>query len=195
MVNVSDIKYVVISVMGPHAGESENEIFNRKIQDIHNIDVGLTFWLMKSHRAKPEMVHELCVKANTEKTESYCVFIEASSKGGAVPTKTASSAKSYSKDNLTWVVLPRGLSPVTGKIDKNAYALVFNRLELVTDSIDLWSYADFFNQNSPLKIIQGASTICAINKDMANDTDKIKSRYRRVIAIGKLCEPFCVYLR
>jgi hypothetical protein len=193
MVNVLDIKYVVISVMGPHAGESENEIFNRKIQDIHNI--GLTFWLMKSHRAKPELVQELCLKANAENTGSYCVFIEASSKRGAVPTKSVSSAESYSKDNLTWVALPQGLSPVTGKIDKNAYALVFNRLELVNESIDLWSYADFFNQNNPLKIIQGASTICAIKKDVANDIEKIKSRYRRVVAIGKLCEPFCVYLR
>ena len=193
MINISDIEYVDISVMGPHAGESEKEIFNLKIQDIHNI--GLTFWLIKSHRAKPKMVQELCLKANAENTESYCVFIEASSKGGAVATKLASSAKSYSKDNLTWDVLPRGLSPVTGKIDKSAYALVFNRLKLVNDVIDLWRYADFFDQNNPIKIIRGASTICAIKKDMSNHASKIKSRYRRVIAIGKLCEPFCVYLR
>jgi hypothetical protein len=179
--------------MGPHAGESENAIFDRKIQDTH--DIGLTFWLMKSHRAKPKMIHELCLKADAENSESYCVFIEASSKGGAIPAKSASSATRYSKDNLTWDVLPQGLSPVTGKIDNNAYALVFDRLELVNDSIDLWNYADFFNQNNPLKIIQGASTICAIKKDMSNHTGKIKSRYRRAIAIGKLCEPFCVYLR
>lgn len=193
MVNISNIKYVVISVIGPHAGESENEIFNRKIQDIHN--VGFTFWLMKSHRSKPKMVHELCLKDDAENIESYCVFIEASSKGGAIPTKSASSAKSYSKDNLAWEGLPQGLSPVTGKIDNNAYALVFNLLEQVNDSIDLWNYADFFNQNNPLKIIQGASTICAIKKDMSNHTGKLKSHYRRVIAIGKLCEPFCVYLK
>ena len=27
-------KYAIISVMGPHAGESENEIFERKILDM-----------------------------------------------------------------------------------------------------------------------------------------------------------------
>lgn len=192
MVDISDIRYLVISVMGPHAGESENEIFNRKIQDIH--DVGLTFWLMKSHQAKPKMVQQLCKEADAE-NKCYCVFIEASSKGGALPTKTASSATNYSKDNLTWDVLHQKLSPVTGKIDNNSYALVFNWLELMNDGIDLWSYSDFFNQNNPVRIIQGASTICAIKKDMSNHTGKIKSRYRRIIAIGKLCEPFCVYLR
>jgi len=193
MVNISDIKYAVISVMGPHAGESENEIFFFLFRDIHTI--GLTFWLMKSHRAKPNMVQELCLKADAENSKSYCIFIEPSSRGGATPTKSSSSATKYSKDNLTWDFLPQKLSPVTGKIDNSTYALVFNQLEIVNDNIDLWSYADFFNQNNPLKIILGASTICAIKKDMSDHSDKIKSRYRRVIAIGELYEPFCVYLR
>nr|AAU84339.1 hypothetical protein GZ9D8_8 [uncultured archaeon GZfos9D8] len=181
--------------MGSHAGESETEIFNRKIQDIDK--VSLTFWLMKSHKAKPQMVQQLCLEANNKNTKIYCIFIEASSKGGAIPTKTASFAKSYSKDKLTWDVLPHGLSPVTGKIDDNAYALVFDQLERVDDVInfDLWMYANFFDENSPIKIIQGASTVCAVKKDMINHSDKIKSRSRKVIAVGRLCEPFCVYLK
>lgn len=190
---MSDIKFVVISVIGSHAGESETEIFNRKIQDIYN--VGLTFWLMKSHKAKPQMVKQLCIEASNKNTKSYCIFIDASSKGGAIPTKTAASAKSYSKDKLTWDVLPHGLSPVTGKIDNNAYALVFDQMETADDAIDLWKYADFFDKNSPIKIMQGASTVCAIKKDMTNHSDKIKSHFRKVIAVGKLCEPFCVYLK
>jgi hypothetical protein len=193
MINISDIKHVVISVMGPHAGESEKVIFERKIQDIHTI--GLTFWLMKSYRAKPEMIQELCLQASAKNSKCYCIFIEASSRGGATPTKSASSATSYSKDNSKWDVLPKGLSPVTGKIDKSAYALVFDQLEIVNDSIDLWNYADFFNQNNPLKITRGASTIGAIKKDTSSYPDKIKSHYRKVIAIGKLRDPFCVYLR
>jgi len=72
MAKISDIKYVVISVMGPHAGESENEIFIRKIQDIHNI--GRSFWLMKSHQSKPKMVQELCSTANVENAECYCLL-------------------------------------------------------------------------------------------------------------------------
>ena len=190
---MSDINYVIISVMGSHAGESETEIFDRKIQDICN--VGLTFWLMKSRKAKPQMVQQLCLEAKNKNTKSDCIFIEASSKGGANPTKTVDSAKSYSKDGLTWEVLPHGLSPVTGKMDNNAYALVFDHLKTVNDDIDLWTYADFFDKNSPIKISQGASTVCAVKKDMTNHSDKIKSHSRKVIAVGKLCEPFCVYLK
>jgi hypothetical protein len=64
MENLDDIlsnKYFVISVMGPYAGESERAIFERKIDDIHRI--GRTFWLIRSHRAKPLMVQRLLGEA------------------------------------------------------------------------------------------------------------------------------------
>jgi len=53
-----DSKYLIISVIGPHAGETENTIFKRKIEDINN--VGKTFWLIKSHLSKPDMVQQFC---------------------------------------------------------------------------------------------------------------------------------------
>ena len=59
----SNEKYIVISVMGPHAGESEDEIFQRKIGDISKI--GLSLWLIKSHQAKPNMVQDICGRINT----------------------------------------------------------------------------------------------------------------------------------
>jgi len=191
MVRISDIKYLIISVIGSHADESKNEIFYRKIQDITNVD--FTFWLMKSHKSKPELVNNLCLRAKSENTDCYSVFIEPSSKKGAIPTKSAFPAKEYSKDKISWLNLPYELSPVTGKLP--AYGLVLNHLELINDKIDLWSYADFFNQNSPIKITRGASIICAIKKDILSQAGKIKSRFRKVVAIGKLREPFCVYLR
>lgn len=193
MIDLSTCKYIVISVMGPHAGESENEIFNRKIRDTRNY--GLTFWLMKSYQAKPVMVQNICYKAIEEKTACYTMFIEASLKGGATPTKTASIASQYSNDNLNWNPIPNGISPVTGKIDNHTFALVFDELQVVGDVIDLWGYANFFNQDSPIRIMQGASTICAVKKDMRNHVEKIKSRYRNIIAVGKMHEPFCVYLK
>ena len=38
-------QYCLLSVMGPHAGETPEVIFERKINDIKNI--GKTFWLIK----------------------------------------------------------------------------------------------------------------------------------------------------
>ncbi len=122
-------EYIVISVMGQHAGESEDEIFKRKIGDIEKI--GQTFWLIKSYQAKPNMVQQICQLTKKENMEAYCFFIEASSRKAAIATKEASLAESYSIDGKTWNILPKGLSPVTGKIDGSAYALVFDQLELV----------------------------------------------------------------
>jgi len=187
-------KFIVISVMGPHAGESEDEIFQRKIGDIRRL--GRTFWLIKSHQAKPHMVQEICRSAKKDNLEVHCIFIEASSGKGATPTKEASLAESYSADGKGWEDLPKGLSPVTGKIDRSAYALVFNQLELAhSKRIDLWNYANYFDQDHPIRILQGASTLCGVRTDMRNHKDRIKSNDRKVIALGKLSDPFCVWLK
>ncbi|MEK6828019.1 MAG: hypothetical protein AABX78_01595 [Nanoarchaeota archaeon] len=70
-----------------------------------------------------------------------------------------------------------------------------DKLELSKDNIDLWNYADFFNQDKPIKIFQGASTLCAIKKTI-EDTDKhIKSHIREIVAIGRLCYPCGVWLK
>lgn len=188
-----DTKYLVISVIGPHAGESEDEIFKRKMDDIRK--TGKTFWLIKSHKAKPDMVQSLCKEAEMHRGNSLTVFVEASSSTGARPTVTAKEAKEYSQDGVRWKGLPKGLSSVTGKIDNGTYALIFNQLKLVNDVIDLWGYADFLRQDQPIKIFLGASTICAVRKNMSSHPLAPKSHCRKVIAIGKLCEPYCVWLR
>lgn len=58
----------VISVMGAHAGEGVDEIFQRKHADIRR--TGRTFWLMKSPKARPSHVQELC-----KVIPAYAIFI------------------------------------------------------------------------------------------------------------------------
>lgn len=188
-----NMKYLIISIMGPHAGESESEIFERKINDTEKI--GKTFWLMRSRQAKPLMVQSICKEAQSTDNNVFAIFIESSSKGGAMPTSSAHTALSYSSNGKDWDDLPKGLSPVTGKIDSGAYALIFDKLELSNGNIDLWQYADFSKQDFPIKIMQGASTLCAIKKEIATGSGKIKSRFRKIIAVGKLCPPFGVWIR
>ncbi len=186
---------LVISVMGPHAGETEKEIFDRKIGDIER--TGKTFWLNRSQKARPVIIQRLCNEAKKEGNDCYCVFIEPSSKGGALPATSQEFAKTFSKDGSIWYSFPSGIGPVTGKIGSGAQALVFDHLELAkaTSFINLWDYADFTNENLPLKIILGVSTLCAIKKDMHNHKDKMISNRRRIIAVGRICDPSCVYLR
>jgi len=188
-------RYAIISVIGPHAGEDENEIFKRKMSDIEV--VGRTFWLIKSHKAKPNMVQAVCKQAQKEDHNVPCIFIQPFSLSGSTPTKISDSAKKFSTDNLMWSVLPSGLSPVTGKIKGSAYALIFNRLQLKQGVLDLWAYADFLDPSKPLKIMQGGSTICALKMDTSSfpDAKKIKSRFRGIVAVGNMQEPYAVWLK
>jgi hypothetical protein len=196
MNNILQEKLVLISVMGPHAGESEEKIFSRKTNDIEKI--GKTFWLIRSHQARPDTVQKICKEAKADGRNAYCIFIKSSSRGGATPTKIPDPAKLYSDDKKIWNELPVGLSPVTGKIDSGAYALIFSelRFKLVIGSLDLWKYADFSNQSKPIKIMQGGSTLCAVKKEVNCPREKrIKSRFRDIVAVGKLTEPYGVWLK
>lgn len=182
-------KYLLISVVGSHAGEGKEEIFSRKKREIQ--DAGRSFWLIKSHQAKPDDVQSLCKTAANEGEEVYCVFIEPAQEGGAEPTKHDSVASQFSEDKVYWQEIPEGIK-ITGNI-KNASALVFGNLE-VSDKkteIDLWEYSNFRDKSNPIKFRQGASTVCAIGKY----NEGMKSRYRKILGFGKLVEPFAIWLK
>jgi len=179
----------IISVMGDHARESVSEIFDRKIADIERS--GKTFWLMKSPKARPVQVHEIC-----KQSPAYTIFVEPATKGGARPTTRDDPARQYSGDGKIWHQLPECMSPVTGKVDSGAAALVFDMMTTVVgETIDLWGYEDFSVPQKPLRFILGCSTICAIQQDMTGHREKMKSRYRRIVAVARLGKPYCVWLR
>lgn len=179
----------VVSVMGAHAGEESDAIFKRKTADI--LRVGKTFWLMRSPKARPSQVQSIC-----DTITAYAIFIEPATEGGARPTTADAAAKEYSDDKKFWQPFPNGLSPVTGKLDTNATALVFDMITTtVSGTFDLWDYADLTDIRKPLKFILGCSTICALRKDMTSHSEKMKSRFRRIVAVARLAKPYCVWLQ
>ncbi len=150
-----------------------------------------TFWLMRSPKARPAQVQALC-----KKIPAYTIFVEPATKGGARPTTREDAAREYSEDGQLWHRLPEGISPVTGKIDTSAAALVFDMMTTaVNGTLDLWGYGDFSDTQKPLKFILGCSTVCAIRKDMTPHPERMKSRYRGIVAVARLAEPYCVWLR
>jgi len=175
--------------MGDHAGEDIDAIIFRKAADIDQI--GKTFWLVRSPKTRPAQVQEIC-----RLSPVYMIFVEPATKGGARPTKAEDAAKQYSADGQTWRPIPKGLSPVTGKLDKGVAALVVDMMTtVVCGTLDLWGYADFSNERKPIKFILGCSTACAIKKDMTSHPGRMKSRYRGIVAVARLTEPYCVSLR
>jgi hypothetical protein len=187
--NALECESCIVSVMGDHAGEGADAIFHRKQDDIKRI--GVTFWLMRSPKARPEQV-----QAIFRSMPAYTIFVEPATNGGARSTTVEDTAKEYSSEGHSWRKFPQGLSPVTGKLDTSATALVFDTLATdVTGTMDLWNYAEASDIHKPLRFILGCSTVCATRKDMKLHPDRMKSRYRRVVAVARLVEPYCVWLR
>lgn len=179
----------VVSVMGDHAGEGADVIFDRKTADIAR--TGMTFWLVRSPKAKPQQVQELC-----KPFPAYTIFIEPATKGGVRPTTKEDAAREYSGDKVLWHPLPKEITPVTGKLDTAATALVFDMMTTdVSGKLDLWNYGEALAVDKPLKFILGCSTVCTVKKDMKLNPEKMKSRYREIVAVARFGDPYCVWIR
>jgi hypothetical protein len=179
----------VISVIGSHAGEGIEAIFERKKADIEQ--TGRTFWLVRSPKAKPAQVQGIC-----RTTPTYTMFIEPSTRGGARPTTEEHGAKEYSENRVVWHQFPKDLGPVTGKLDNGAKALVFDMVQTgVGGTMDLWDYGELSDISKPLRFILGCSTVCATRGDTRPYPGRMKSRYRGVVAIARLVAPYCVWVR
>lgn len=186
--------YSVLSVMGPHAGEDSEVIFARKIADIRN--AGHTFWVIRSHKAKPDMIQMIGRAVRSKSLAPLCAFIAPSTPGGAVPTKTSSVAAEYSADRCEWKTIPANITPVTGRMSPNTGALVFDQIyHREFETVNLWDYAEFFNPEQPVRIQQGASTVGVMRGDTSTNARRMKSHLRQVMAVGRLVEPFAVWLR
>lgn len=179
----------IVSVMGSHAGEDTHAIFARKKADVAR--VGVTFWLMRSPKARPPQVSELC-----QTSPAYTLFVAPATQGGARPTTKEDAATEYSSDRHSWHRLPDGISPVTGKLDACAAALVFDMMTTdVSATLDLWDYGEASTIATPLRFKLGCSTVCAIRTDMKLHPSRMKSRYRAIVAVARLTYPYCVWLR
>ncbi len=187
-------KYVILSVIGQHAGETSEQIFLRKKSDIQT--TGRTFWVIQSYKANPTKVCKLYNQAQNEGKEVYCIFIEPSVKGGARPTRISKTTTSFSSDKINWKSFSKNMSPVTGNIGNSSYALVFDELQIIEEptSLNLWNYAEF-DTDQPIIPKLGVSTLCAVLKDMSNHPDRVKTNIRKVTAVAKLSNLACVWIQ
>ncbi|OGZ12600.1 MAG: hypothetical protein A3D67_04310 [Candidatus Lloydbacteria bacterium RIFCSPHIGHO2_02_FULL_51_22] len=192
MIKAEDVvknPYLIISVIGPHAGEGIAGIFLRKQQEIKN--TGKSYWLIQSHKATTQQVQDLCKKAEARGYRAHCVFIEPTQRGGARATSHSQAVKLSSSDNRKWENIPDGIK-ITGKISKNSTGLVFDVLEVFNPlaSFDVWQYSEF-GTKEPMKTMLGASTVCCERIYSPG----MKKRYREIIGVGRLAPPYGLWLR
>ena len=186
--SVLRLEYLVISVAGPYAGEPEKDILPRKRREIEAC--GFTFWHHQSYKAKPDAVQTLGAKAKSEGEPLYFLLIESSSNRGGLDTKKSPQAKEYAEsENGHFTPIPQGIYV---EIGKKPYALKLKSLTTGIGSIDLCDYS--FLDGSPLRILQGGSTLC-VKKEQPKSSCKMISHRRGLIVYAEVPSPFSVWLR
>jgi hypothetical protein len=146
----------VLSIIGWHAGESVENIVERKRDDIKK--AARAIWLYRSWKAPIPMTPQF----GSAFPKPAVVFL----KGSAFPTGTALQAREMSEDRKRWDRLPNGIGKVTGKLPGGG--LVIGELVPVVIDIDLWGYLQHPDL-CPLGFPQGASTACAVPSDSGPD--------------------------
>ena len=181
------LKPSILSIIGFHGGGSPESILQRKMDDIAKM--GLTYWLHRSYKARPKDVQGI---------GGYCFFIAGSGAtkskilGTTRNTTTDEKAKEWSIDKNIWVPFDMEQSKVSGKVkDGMGHALVLDNIELVEETIDLWDFEE--QSGMPLRFYPNACSICC--KSAETKQSSPKSHMRKVVAIGRLCEPFAVWVR
>lgn len=180
---------VFVSVMGPHAQESEKEIFDRKALDIDK--VGESFWVSKINMNFIEKCYDI-LKGKV----GYLILVESSNNGkSAADTKYSKAATHYSYDKMNWSKIDSKISPVTGNLGKKgATAYYYDGIEMCDDWIDLEYYGEVGNETEAIKFILGKSNILAKkNKDKLKGG--MKSSKRKIVAVLRLKSPYVVWVK
>lgn len=178
---------IIISVIGPHAGEDLSTIFTRKIKD--TTTCGYTYWISKSRVISPEIISSF---QKESKDDLYMIFIKTSMNSYGKDTLHSESATKAQEKN-GWQEIDPKLSPVTGKMP--TYGLKFDNICVLDQKykIDLKNYCewdmDANKRNNPVKIMMGKSTICVRKSEKKQE---MKNGIREIVAYAKLAEPFCL---
>lgn len=163
---------LILTIIGSHAQEDINTIFNRKIEDIDLY--GFTYWTFHSYKLDVNDVHNIKPK--------YCLFL--APKSNCKPTLSNSEAKFFSVDKQKWEDI--SIKNVTGKMP--AKSLVLKSINFIEDLINI---NDFRFNDEEIKFRIGASTIL-VKKDSLNNINK---NNRKIVAIAELKFPYCVWVK
>lgn len=179
--------YVFISVIGPHAQESEKEIIDRKALDLDK--TGESFWVSKIN----ERFIEDCSRKLNGKA-GYLFLVESSNDGkSAADTKVSKAATQYSKDKMNWINIDNKISTVTGNLGNGATAYYYDSIELFQEQIDLDFYSEE-GKREAIKFCRGYSNVFA-QKNITPLPRGMKSHVRKIVAVLRLKSPYVVWVK
>lgn len=170
----------IISVLGPHAHETLDDIMLRKIRDIEKL--GMCFWVCRSYAITPEIMKTLSLK---KVPYIYLIFIKTASNGLGKDTKIVDKALLYKKpEDELWLEIPKEMSPVTGKMPSFGFCIEELKLIKTAEKIDLNEFCEMDDKN--IKIHIGKSTLAIKKRDWEVDVKFSKSNEREIIGYAKI---------
>jgi hypothetical protein len=184
--------FVVLAVMGPFAGEAVEAIIERKEREVR--ECGFTLWHHQSWVAPPDRVQAAGRQSVRRGARLFMVLTKTATGGQGLDTRKTDRALQFAVTPTGAPrPIPRGIYVERGR---RPFALWLTSLVKVSGVVDLWSYSQFDNQDLPVKSGRGSSTFCAIKKPVSISTPGLmKSRFREVVAIAQISEPYSVWLR
>ena len=177
--------YLIVSSAGQHAQEDWHTIIERKRRDIAT--AGHTIWLTNSLATRVEIVQRFCKNHDVR----YVLFVAKGQQGSQKGPPTDDPAKLYSADQEKWLTIPKGLSHVTGKITRATTGFWFDALEEITSKITL-NLDCFANAKDGLPLSRFTNVNSAYT---VQRTKPLSGDRYRLLAIGRLTNPFAVWLR
>lgn len=168
--------------VGPHGGESLEEILVRKQAELEGSPLGVAYWGYGGSVCHP--TRQVQPLAHIAEGRVGVVFIETPSDPKIAPVR----AQMISRDGAAWNELPYG------HVTSSKWALVLSTLHVTSASIDLADYevAVGSSKGRPLeKYLRGrCDKACAWRNPSERQPD-----VRRIVAIGQLADPWAVFLR
>jgi hypothetical protein len=182
---------IILSTAGRHAKEEWLEILDRKRRDINN--AGHSVWVINANHARPDAVQAFCRSFGAR----YILFITRaanlkldSSTVADIGTSTADGARTFSANQKSWDDLHPKLTQVTGRINRATTGIWLDALEATPlRPLDLKSFTrhhdglvlEAFNQPNPAFLVRRQ--------------EALQAGPYRTLAVGRLAEPFAVWLR
>lgn len=187
--------YVFISVMGPHANETPEEIYEKKNEDLKRF--GESFWVS----GVDEQFITEC-KRKLKGKVGYLILVESSGDGkSAADTKGSEPATKYSENRVNWKEI--NVPNVTGNMHKDGTpAYYFDKIELYEEreapinlsyNINLNYYSED-GKKEAIKFRQGRSNVFA-KKNTAKLSGGMNSHERKIVAVLRLKYPYVVWVK
>jgi len=192
--SIKSLSCLVVSVYGPHAGEDEAVILQRKMDDIRKVGFTMWYYSKGNKYARPlDVQNQAKIHQNQTGTPLSLYLIHPSVHGGAQATSLMPrQMKEFSVDGRKYTSVDHRIGPVTGGND--GFAFIISKIDFTENaSIDLSRYADADNGNVQFKI--GNSTQIVQIPQAVTSGFPMKRPIRKIWAACELAEPYCVFVR